>query len=253
MAGRGQFRRRDLPPVAPDEEQPDPLAEGVRLLAVREQDRSVVLCLDDGRVLEVAPASLPQGLPPVGEAVPAGVLRELQAAADRKAAARDLLAMIGRRLQPTARLREKLLEKGHSPEAVSAVLEEMEAQGLCSDRIYAEAYCRDCLRTRQVGRRYLENKLRQKRVPFAVAAAAAADSLSGAEELEMARSAARSQWRKLRGPADRRAEARVQRFLLGRGFDPGTAARALRETRDFLRNPAENDERDGDEDPGDGS
>ncbi len=211
----------------------------------------MILCLDDGRVLEVAPSSLPQGLPAVGEAVPAGVLRELEAAADRKAAARDLLAEIGRRLQPMARLRERLLEKGHPPAAVSAVLEDMETQGLCSDRIFAEAYCRDCLRARQVGRRYLEDKLRRKRVPFAVAAAAAASCLSGAEELEMAKSAARSQWRKLREPVDRRAEARVQRFLLSRGFDPGTSARALRETRPSA--PAGNDERDGDEDPGDGS
>jgi len=200
-------------------------------LTIREEMGSVVVCLDDGSVLEVAPASLPAGLPAVGELVPATVHLALELAAERKKVARRVFAMLDRRLQPVARLRRKLTDQGYSGQAVDEVLERMAAEGLYSDRRYAEAFCRDCLLNKAVGRRYLVSKLREKQVPGEVASVAAAEVLDDATERDLASQAARSRWKRQRDPQDRNSLAKVVRYLQGRGFPAGLANQAAREER----------------------
>lgn len=149
-------------------------------------------------------------------------------AAERKIVARRVFTLLDRRLQPVARLRGKLLERGHSAEAIDTVLEQMAQQGVYSDRHYAEAFCRDCLLSRTVGRRYLVQKLRQKQVDGPLAAMVAAEVLDRETEVELADRAASARWRKQRGPSDYQALAKVVRFLQGRGFDAGLANAAAR-------------------------
>lgn len=213
---------------AGDAQQPGSPPGEARLLTIREEAGAVVVCLDDGRVLEIAPSSLPEGIPPVGELVPAPVHVALVLAAERKLVARKLFAMLDRRLQPVARLRRKLVDQGHSAEAVDAVLERMAAEGLYSDRRYAEAFCRDCLLNRAVGRRYLVDKLREKQVPSGVAAEVAAEVLDDETESELARKAARTRWKRQRDPHDRKSLAKVVRYLQGRGFSAGLSNRVGR-------------------------
>jgi regulatory protein len=200
-------------------------------LTIREEGGQVVVCLDDGQVLEIAPASMPDGLPDVGELVCVDVHVALVLAAERKKVARKLFAMLDRRLQPVARLRGKLIERGYSEQAVDEVLERMAAEGLYSDRRYAEAFCRDCLLNRAVGRRYLVSKLREKQVPGPVASIVAAEILDDDTERELAHQAARTRWRRQRDPQDRNSLAKVVRFLQGRGFPAGLANQAARDER----------------------
>lgn len=202
-----------------------------RLLDLREEGGSVWLTLDTGESFELAPGSVPAGLPAPGGSVSSPLLVAIAAAAERKQVARRIFRMLDRRLQPVARLQTRLLETGFTAAAVEAVLEQLAAQGLYSDRTYAEAWCRDCLLGKPVGRRYLQSKLIQKQVPAAVAREAAEAVLSSAEEADLALEAARRRWARVGGQADRRAEAKVVRFLAGRGFDTGLACRAARRTR----------------------
>jgi len=197
------------------------------LLAVREESGSVVLVLDGGEDLEVAPEAVPPGLEP-GVELQGAVLEDLRAAARRKQAARRIFALLDRRLVPVARLKRKLADEGFDPEAVRDVLEQMAARGLYSDRRYADAWCRQRLGGKAVGRQHLEARLREKGVPADVARAAAADAVDAGTELKLAAEAAAARWRKVRGPADRRALAAVVRHLQGRGFPAGVAARAAR-------------------------
>jgi len=201
------------------------------LLDFREDGGSVHVVLDTGHRYELAPDSVPAGLPAAGETVPAAVLAEIALAAERKIVARRVFAMLDRHLQPVARLRTKLTERGYSVEAVDAVLDQMRAQGLHSDRRYAEAFCRDCLLSRTVGRRYLVQKLREKQVAGDLAATVATEVLDRETEAGLAARAASNRWRKIRGPADYKALAKVVRFLMGRGFDAGLANTAAREAQ----------------------
>jgi len=226
----------DSSPHPGNREQP---AASRLLLAVREEAGAVVLVLDGGEDLELAPDAVPPGLEP-GAVLAGEVLAALRLAAERKRAARRIFAILDRRLVPTARLRRRLAEDGFDPGAVDAVLEQMAARGLYSDRRYADAWCRQCLGGKAVGRLYLTARLREKGVPAEVAREAAEAALDPAAEAALAADAARARWRKVRGAADRRAEAAVIRYLQGRGFPAGTAARAAREAR-----PRDGDEGEG--------
>ncbi len=203
-------------------------------MSVRSEQGSVFLVLSTGEVFELAPNSVPDRLPPAGEIVDSLLLEEIQEAAERKKIARRLFRMLDRRLQPVAKVRNKLLDDGFTAAGIEAVLEQMTANGLYSDRTFAEAWCRDCLLTKAVGRNYLISKLRGKQVPGPVAIQAVEAVLDPEHEAELARIAAIKKWARDRsGPCgpDRKAEARVIRFLQGRGFSTGLAVKATRATK----------------------
>jgi len=216
------------------------------LVECRREESVVTLILDDGETLELAPDAVPSDLPAAGTPVPAALLEKLREAANRKRLARRIFALLDRRPWTVARLRRKLTGEGFGPEAVDMVLARFVSEELVSDRRFAEAYCRDALRAKPVGTRWLRARLTAQGVPFDTAAAAAAAALPPEVEGELARTAAAARWRRGgagRGPA---ATARVARFLAARGFPPAVAGRAARETA-----PAGGDRRDGaDEAPG---
>jgi len=211
-----------LPPVK-YREQPGPPLREARLLDIQEHQGTVRVVLDSGESYEMAVKSVPEGLPPVGEMVSLTVLGDIRDASERKLVARKIFAMLDRRLQPVARIKDKLEERGFRPETISAVLEQMQDHGLYSDRNYAEAYCRDCLLSKAVGRRYLVSKLREKRVSVALATEVVSEILDRDREIELAKRAARLRWARLPGNSDRKTTAKVVRYLLGRGFDAGLA------------------------------
>ncbi len=222
-----QSQQDSLPPDQ-DQQQPGFPLEEARLLGMQEHQGTVRLVLDSGDSFEIAATSLPEGLPQVGEIVPTQVLGEIRDASERKLVARKIFAMLDRRLQPVARIQDKLEDRGFRPDIVRAVLEQMQERGLYSDRNYAEAYCRDCLLSKAVGRRYLISKLREKRVSVSLASEVVAEILDREREEELARRAARLKWARLRGAKDSKATAKVVRYLLGRGFDAGLANNCAR-------------------------
>ena len=204
--------------------------EGLALLAVDVIEGGVRVTLSDGEILELAAESLPPALPAPGEVLPPATLGLLRDAAARKRIARRLFALLARRLQPRRALRRKLLEEGFPADALDSVLDRFADEGVHSDRLYAEAWCRDTVRLRPVGRRYLEGKLRERGVGSDLAAAVARETLSAGDEQRLCRAAARKWWRRQPGAADRRALARGERYLMGRGFPISVAGDVIRET-----------------------
>lgn len=229
-------RRQDDSLASPSSSTPQPglPSGGARLLAVRREGETVRLEVRpvDGQstTYELAAASVPEGLPAPGGDLDEALHRAVALAAERKRAARRRFALLDRRLRPVARLREKLLDEGYLPEAVAAVIQAMHDQEVHSDRRYADAWCRDCLLSKAVGRRYLEGKLREAGIAPDVARQAAAEALDNRQEEALALQAAASCWRRFTR-AEPRDVARVTRFLMGRGFGPATASRAARQTR----------------------
>ena len=204
---------------------PDPI-----LVAVEVHPTGVVLRLDDGEELTIAADALPADLPDVGGSLGSPLLQRLRTAAARKQAARRLFELLARRLWTRQRLERKLTAEGLPPAAVTAVLDEAAARGIHSDRHVAEAYCRDALRTRTVGRAWLVDRLRRLGVAGDLARQVVAAQLSPAEERDLARRAAASRWRR-ETAQDARALARVQRFLQSRGFPAGICREAAQDAR----------------------
>lgn len=241
-------RRRDASPESEPSSSAQPgLPSGsARLLAVRREGETVWIDVAGGVTYELAAASVPPGLPLPGGELSADQHRAVALASERKRAARRLFALLDRKLQPVARLRGRLLDEGYLPEAVAAVIDAMHEQGVHSDRRFAEAWCRDCLLGRAVGRRYLENKLRATGIGAVLARQAAEEALDARTEEDLARQAAAGAWRRVRG-CEQRDTAKVVRFLVGRGFAPALASRVARLARPA---PGARSEREPDADDG---
>ena len=212
----------------------------LRLLLDFRQERDVVfLTLDDGEILELALTSVPDNMPEIGGSISSPLLACIRLAAERKKVARRIFFMLDRRMMPVARIRKKLLEKDFSEAAIDAVLDQMKQQGIYSDRTYAAAYCRDCLMTRAVGRRYLEAKLWGKQVPGDIARQVVAENLDEETEVELAHRAACWKWQRLAGRTDRKAEEKVARYLVGRGFPHCLVWKAVRQNKPNSEPPDE--------------
>jgi len=204
------------------------------LVSLDGDDRVTRILLSDGQELELATGSLPPALPVPGEVVSPELLRELVLASERKAVARLVFKMLDRRLSTRRDMTRKLSDKGYDPEAISAVLDQFEEQGLHSDRRFAEAWCRDTLRSKAVGCRFLESKLRNKGVASGLAATVSRECLDPETELVLARRAAITWWRKQRGKRDDpKTLAKGARFLSSRGFSAAGTLSLIRETADI--------------------
>ena len=197
-----------------------------QLVAIRAEGGSVTLVLGGGETYEIAPDAVPADLPAVGGSIDSPLLAVIEQAAQRKRVARRVLQLLDRRLQPMLALRRKLREEGFDEGPVADVLAQFEERGLHSDRHYAEAYCRDVLLRRRVGRLYLRAKLSAKGIAAELAQSVVAAELPRERERELALAAAAQRWRRERGPSDQIAKARVARFVVGRGF-PAPLAREV--------------------------
>ena len=199
----------------------------ILLLTCRRTDRSVTVSLSNGEILELAAGSLPAAMPAAGEPVSPAVLDLLRDASARKEIARLVFRMLDRRLRTKADMRRRLAEKGFAGGPIDQVLDRFAEEGLVSDRRFAEAWCRDTLRSRPVGRRYLESRLIGKGIDSELAREVAADILDPAAEIELAHAAARRWWRRRGGGGVGFAEiAKASRYLAGRGFPLAVARKA---------------------------
>ena len=164
-------------------------------------------------------------LPGAGrDAGPAACWPSCGLAAERKRVARRLFAHAGP--APACRWRACAAsspDEGYDPAAVDAVLEQMAARGLHSDRHYAEAWCRDCLARHGRWAAAIWRPSCGRRASAARGGRAAAEPRwTRPPRRSWPRRAAAGRWRRVRRPGATDAPmAKVVRFLQGRGFDAG--------------------------------
>ncbi len=186
--------------------------------------RNLSVHLDDGRTLEIAAEAMEaRGITP-GLVLDGPTLRGLEAAAERKSIARRVFSWLERRPRCRQDLRQRLLTRGHPPDAVDAVLDAFEAQGLIDDRAYARQWSEERLRHRPAGRRWLIAQLRRQGVRGEDAELGVDAAMGTRSELEMARDALR---RRRFDLAEQRDRERAMRFLTRRGFATAVARTAV--------------------------
>jgi regulatory protein len=199
----------------------------LRIVDLQQDGATARVRLSDGETMELAVESLPPALPAPGEPLSPETLHELRAGAERKVIAKRVFNMLDRRLQTRRDMERKLVERGYDPEQVDAVLDRFEAAGVHSDRNYAEAWCRDTIRARAVGRRYLVSKMCGKGIARGLAEAVVEAELSDEVEESLAHAAAETWCRKNPGGDEMRRRSRAQRFMNGRGFSHTLIRRAV--------------------------
>ncbi len=115
--------------------------------------------------------------------------------------------------------------------AAEAVTDLLVSEGYAGDRKYCEAYIRS-LGGKAVSGRLIERELEKRGIPSGIAAASVGEA--GIDEDEMCARALEKKLRSRKNAADDdgvlsdKEKASLMRFLMSRGFDAGTAMRALR-------------------------
>lgn len=142
----------------------------------------------------------------------------------------DALHLLGRRELSVKQLRERLLDREHSPEDVDrAVALLLENRALDDGRV-AAAYVRTALKVKGRGRLRIRRELQEMGIDPDVAGAALADAFGDVDERSLV---TRAVQKKLRGktissPAE---YARVFQHLIRQGFSPDAVTAVLRASR----------------------
>ncbi len=127
-------------------------------------------------------------------------------------------AILSRRDHSEAEVRTKLKKKGFLAADVDATIAWLQERGLLDDRKFAAAYVESVLRTKAVGPRWLQAKLREKGIAAPLLEEAMEQAWAKQSEEEfLAAAAQRWQRQHLRYKDDR---VRLSRFLSSRGFSP---------------------------------
>ena len=147
-------------------------------------------------------------------------------AAGRDAYAAALSLLTGRSLT-TGELAERLLRRGHEPDAVAAACERVAGYGYLDDRRTAAAWAETAVRVRGFGPRRVREGLARRLLPAEIVEEAAAAVFGEGEERQLAREAL-ARWLRARGGADDAGRRRAAyAHLLRRGFAASAARAAL--------------------------
>lgn len=164
-----------------------------------------------------------------GAEVDEALLRAVRERSLHLAASEAAWRLLAVRPRSERELRERLLRRGLSDPAVSAVIGELRARGLVDDRRFADAWVRDRLALRPAGRLRLRYELTTRGVGRDVVEAVLAQALPAGDELTLARQVASARLRRYRGLPAEVASRRLAGVLLRRGFAPSVVARVLRD------------------------
>lgn len=138
------------------------------------------------------------------------------------------LGILSRRDHTEYEMRTKLKQKGYTASQINDTINKLFVNKLIDDSAFAQRYILSTIRYKAVGPRWLQQKLKQKRIEDNIVNEVIADLLDENKQLELIKQAI-TKWRKLhfRHAADR---TRLTRFLLSRGFQMQNINQAINNT-----------------------
>ncbi len=145
-----------------------------------------------------------------------------------KEAAYRLLAW---RPRSRSELRERLLKAGGTPEAVEAILDQLQGEGVVNDEAFATYWVQSRLQFRPRSRRELEAELRAK----GIRVQDVRDLLEEFPEEQVCSQAALKRAKHLGNLPRLEFHRKLLQYLMRRGFDYDTASRAVEEAWRALR------------------
>ena len=146
------------------------------------------------------------------------------------AAREKCLRLLGLRARSAAELRQRLKEAGFPEEVVEPVLSDLADAKLIDDEDFARAWVSSRQAAGGAGRQKLRWELRGKGISNEIIQRVVDEGVDDETELRHALALAQN---RLRGrPAEGSVRARLQRLLLGRGFEYATVDAVLRRISD---------------------
>ena len=143
----------------------------------------------------------------------------------------DALRLLAGRELSAAECRARLIDRGHSEEAVEAAVAQLLQEGSLNDERVARAYARTASGVKGRGRLRIARELSEKGIARDVIAAALAEVFADVDEQSLV---ARALQRKLRGrprPSTISDFGRLYQYLMRQGFSPAVVSAELRKVR----------------------
>ena len=113
---------------------------------------------------------------------------------------------------------EKLEDRGFPPEVVREALDQLEAQGLLSDKAFGQSLVSRFTHSKPAGKRMIAFELKRKGIPVKLREELL-DNVTPENELEKAREIASLRWEKFKKLDRNKRKKRLYDFLGRRGFD----------------------------------
>jgi regulatory protein len=126
-------------------------------------------------------------------------------------------------------LRTKLVGWRVSPAYIEKIIDSLRSRKYVDDERFAHAYVRDKWLFSRWGRRKIIAGLAAKRIPSAIGRAAVADEIDEDEYYAGLLRVAAGKLARISGEVDYETGMKVLRSLVSAGYEPGLAARAVRE------------------------
>lgn len=170
-----------------------------------------------------------------GDDVSPETLESLRGDEELGAARAAALRFCGRRRRTEHEVREKLASLEFPPDVIGPVVDALRESAAIDDRAYVRAYVHDTQLRRAAGARMVAFRLRGKGIPPDILRDELASALGPDEEIPLAEGLARRYELRLRkrtpaAEASRSTEreARLRRYLTGRGFGRAAVEAAVR-------------------------
>jgi regulatory protein len=125
-------------------------------------------------------------------------------------------------------MRRALLQAGHGEEETEAAIGRLRRERLLDDARFATRFATSRMAHAGLGRRRVQQALRQRGVAPYVAEAGLEEALRDVSEAETLDRVARRYWRQRAGEEPGRRLRRLFRFLMGRGFPAGLVHERIR-------------------------
>ena len=78
---------------------------------------------------------------------------------------RQTLNLLSFRMWSSAELTLRLKQKGHNPEQISTILEELKSKGYVNDFEFATLFIKDCVERKKLGRMAVLNQIHRHQIP----------------------------------------------------------------------------------------
>ena len=140
----------------------------------------------------------------------------------------DGLKLLGRRELSVTQLRERLLDREHSPEETEEAISRLLETGALDDGRVARAYARTASKVKGRGRLRVTRELQAMGIGRDVIAEAVVEVFGDLDERAMIDRAIQKKLRGGRKPSTIQERARLYQFLMRQGFTPAAVSAAMR-------------------------
>lgn len=213
------LQKLSQPLIAMDNTETNTLLTITDIIPQRSRTQPRRVRLSDGFTFPVSDDTLVRFALAKGVMVSQEQVREIRSQEEAFQAKQAAVAICGRRLRSRKELEEKLREKEFGSEAIAAALAFATEYGYANDTNFAQAFVRDQLLRRPVGRQRLQLELQRRGVAKQDIAEALASVFSDSDqELQLAIAAAKKKLATSRASDPQKRERSLANFLAARGF-----------------------------------